>query len=197
MWKVMAAATVALLGACAHGGEGAGAREEAEAAWDAAAFGRLEAGARLVAGSERVMALRTSVARVRGRIEGLRAAVRERDAAADWSQLVCLEGRVPEVEVFAGRGERAWEAFRGAVLRGEAEAAWTRFELMRLARLGVTQALAEARSCGAARPVAVGRSVSLDAVRVVEAQARLRGEGAGLPEVTEPGLPPLGGPWGP
>jgi len=198
MRRLAAVALAAMLGACAHAGAGApGERaEEAEAGLDAEAFARLEVGERLSAGGERVMALRTAVARVFGRVEALRSAVRERDAAADWAQLVCLEGRVPDVRAFSGRGERAWEAFRGAVLRGEREAAWTRFELMRLARLGVTRALGEARACGSTQIGAAQRprTIQRDVARVVEATTPPRHREAGRELTVSAALPVLAEP---
>ncbi|PKN57402.1 MAG: hypothetical protein CVU56_11100 [Deltaproteobacteria bacterium HGW-Deltaproteobacteria-14] len=142
-----------VLAGCAHAGEppesvarGGAQRDEPS---DVAAFRALTPGDRLALAGERVMALRTTLARVFARIEGLRDAVRMRDALADWGQLVCLEARVPEVQDYARRGERAWDALREAIREDETELAWTRYELLRIARLGVSKELGAARACGA------------------------------------------------
>jgi|GEM_PF-3004212 len=144
------------LTACAHGPaapEASAPLDDGEI--DAGAFAALAPGDQLALAGDRVMSLRTTLARVFARIDALRDAVRMRDALADWGQLVCLEERVPDVRGYARRGERAWDALREAVRGGDREAVWIRFELLRLARLGVSKELAAARACGSVAPGAV------------------------------------------
>jgi len=202
MVKAVAAAACMVLVGCAHAGgpsDGAPvASVEAGDGADAAAFAQLTPGDRLALAGERVMALRGTLARVFARVEALRDAVRARDALADWGQLVCLEAREPDVQAFAGRGERAWDGFRAALRRGDEELAWTRFELLRIARLGVTKELAAARACGSISAGAVQpqRAVVREPVAVVEpvrtptvangATARSVSVDRGLPRVFVP-----------
>lgn len=163
-----------VLAGCAHAGEPAEKVARGGATMDepvdVAEFGALTPGDRLALAGERVMALRTTLARVFARIEGLRDAVRTRDALADWGQLVCLEARVPEVQGYARRGERAWDALREAILEGDTGLAWTRYELLRIARLGVSKELAAARACGAVSAGAVkpAQTIAREAVDVRE-----------------------------
>lgn len=171
---VTAVIAALVLAGCAHGGEPTGQAARAGAgandAVDAAEFRALSPGDRLALAGGRVMSLRKTLARVFARIEGLREAVRARDALADWGQLVCLEGRVPDVQDYARRGERAWDGVRSAILEGDVELAWTRYELLRIARLGVSKELAAARACGALSGGAVkpARTVAREAVEVRE-----------------------------
>ncbi|TNF38180.1 MAG: hypothetical protein EP329_01190, partial [Deltaproteobacteria bacterium] len=121
----LALAVLTGLGACAHATTPARIAED-DPALDAEVFTALSPGDRLALAGQRVVALRSTLARVSSRIDTLRDAVRTRDALADWGQLVCLEERLPDVRGFVQRGERAWDALREALRTGDDVGVWTR-----------------------------------------------------------------------
>ena len=102
-----------------------------------------------------VVDLRAQVARMNARVGVLRQAIQDRDPLADWGQLVCLEGRMPSLNGFVQRGERAYDNYREAFIASDRDRAQTRLAQIRLAEEGLKRQLALARSCASAAALSV------------------------------------------
>lgn len=94
-----------------------------------------------------VLALRAAHARAYARVDAIRDVVRARDPLAPWRELVCLEAGLPRIVGFTARGERAYDALRAAVERGDADRAALRLASLDLARRGIERQLALAHAC--------------------------------------------------
>lgn len=117
-------------------------------------------------GRQALVDLRVAVARIRGRVEGLRETVRERDPRADFEQLVCLEERMGSVDRFATRGEHAYDAFADALNRDDLDRAGIRLRSLVIAREGIEAQITEARGCSG--PVAQARTRSKPATSIFQ-----------------------------
>ncbi len=91
--------------------------------------------------------VRANRSRLVARRDVLREAIIAQDPASDMQQLTCAEARLPHLERFARRAERAFSDFRDARRFGDDEMLEHRLAVLQTAARGASMELSRVRSC--------------------------------------------------